>query len=236
MQLDWPPPFTLRLSSRVRSVRVQICPRRGLQVVAPPNFNPKKADSVILQHRDWIERTWMRIQPDISEPENNVLPTQLNLLAINEIWNIHYAEDSNSTPNLNSVANKYIVVRKANLTATYAHYYLKNWLLDQGQQHLLPWLKRLSELTGLKYSSAHIRNNTSRWGSCSASKRISLNCKLLFLPAHLVEHILIHELCHTVHMNHSLAFWDLVKKFNPQSALFRKQMKDTQKYMPRWLE
>jgi len=236
MQLDWPPPFTLRFSSRVRRVRVQICPRRGLEVVAPPSFNPKKADGVVLQHREWIERTWMRIQPNISQQERNVLPGELNLLAIAEVWNIHYADDSNFIPNLSSAASKNITVRKKNLNADYAHNYLKNWLLDQGQQHLLPWLKRISELTGLKYSSAHIRNNTSRWGSCSANKRISLNCKLLFLPAHLVEHILIHELCHTVHMNHSAAFWDLVTRFSPECSLLRKQMKDTQKYMPRWLE
>jgi predicted metal-dependent hydrolase len=236
MQLDWPPAFTLRFSARVRRVRVQICPRRGLQVVAPLNFNPKKADGVLLQHREWIERTWMKIRPDITQQENATLPTGLNLLAINEIWGIHYSEDSNLTLDLNPVTGRNITVRKKNLNADYAHYYLKNWLLDQGQYHLLPWLKRLSELTGLKYSSANIRNNTSRWGSCSASKRISLNCKLLFLPAHLVEHILIHELCHTVHMNHSAAFWQLVTRFSPECSLWRKQMKDTQKYMPRWLE
>lgn len=72
---------------------------------------------------------------------------------------------------------------------------------------------RLAELAvthGFKHGRVSIRNQKSRWGSCSAQNNISLNQKLYFLPDHLRDYVLIHELAHTKEKNHSQAFWGIL--------------------------
>lgn len=70
-----------------------------------------------------------------------------------------------------------------------------------------------------------IRNQRSRWGSCSSSGNVSLNWRLVLMPPDLQNHIILHELAHLVHMNHSPAFWDLLASWDPQSETNQKSLK-----------
>lgn len=111
---------------------------------------------------------------------------------------------------------------------------LSLWVKKQANIHLLELLKKLSHDIQLPYHSASIRGQRSRWGSCSSKKTINLNYKLLFLPPHLVKHILIHELCHTVHLNHSAAFWNLVATLDCDWQKHNKDIKKANVYIPSW--
>jgi len=87
-------------------------------------------------------------------------------------------------------------------------------------------LAQLAALHGFKYSTVKIRKSKTRWGSCSTKGTISLSFYLLLLPEHLIEYVLLHELCHTVHMNHSPAFWALVNQCTQnRAAEFKKEIK-----------
>ena len=71
---------------------------------------------------------------------------------------------------------------------------------------------RLSEATGLKYEKLSIRASRTKWGSCSGRNHISLSLFLMTLPEHLRDYVIVHELCHTVHHNHSPRFHALVDR------------------------
>ncbi len=71
----------------------------------------------------------------------------------------------------------------------------------------------ISQLTGLKYNRLTVRPTQTKWGSCSAQKNISLSLYLMALPRHLIDFVIVHELCHTVHFNHSAEFHSLVNSF-----------------------
>ena len=73
-------------------------------------------------------------------------------------------------------------------------------------------IARLSEATGLKYEKLSIRASHTKWGSCSGRNHISLSLFLMTLPEHLRDYVIIHELCHTVHHNHSPRFHALVDR------------------------
>ncbi|NIN12121.1 MAG: DUF45 domain-containing protein [Gemmatimonadales bacterium] len=80
-----------------------------------------------------------------------------------------------------------------------------------------------------------VRAQRTRWGSCSRRSTISLNKKLLFLPAPLVEYVMVHELCHTVHFNHSPEFWDLVRERTPEYQALEAELRTAWRYVPAWV-
>lgn len=91
--------------------------------------------------------------------------------------------------------------------------------------------KRLSELAqehNFQYNRVSIRNQKTRWGSCSSKDNISLNMKLLHLPDHLIDYILLHELVHTRVKNHSKTFWDELETVVPNARTIDKQLRDYQ--------
>ena len=85
-------------------------------------------------------------------------------------------------------------------------------LARRAKELLPPRLKLLAAEKGFVYNSCTVRNVHSRWGSCNAKKNISLSIYLAILPNELIDYVLLHELCHTVEMNHSDRFWALMDK------------------------
>jgi predicted metal-dependent hydrolase len=83
---------------------------------------------------------------------------------------------------------------------------LQHWLKLEARLHLPDWLELVAQDTGHRYRRVSVRLQRSRWGSCSSTGTISLNAKPLMLPPDAVHYVLVHELSHTVHRNHSRAF------------------------------
>ena len=77
---------------------------------------------------------------------------------------------------------------------------------------LPPRLEALAKKHGFRYSRCSVRDVQSRWGSCTSRGSINLNIRLVLLPDRLIDYVLLHELCHTVEMNHSERFWALLDK------------------------
>jgi predicted metal-dependent hydrolase len=73
-------------------------------------------------------------------------------------------------------------------------------------------VSHLASLHGFTYKGITIRKSGTRWGSCSSKKQINLSYSLMLLPEYLIDYILLHELCHTVEMNHGERFWALLDK------------------------
>ena len=113
---------------------------------------------------------------------------------------------------------------------------LRKWLAHRAQRDLGPWLKQLGFHLNLPCRHISVRGQKTIWASCSTKKDISLNFKLLFLPRPLVHYVLVHEHCHTVHMNHSKAFWSLVEEKQPDYRWRKEAIKTAWRYVPRWVE
>lgn len=83
-----------------------------------------------------------------------------------------------------------------------------NYFLKQEAKRLLPdRTKQLAQKHGFSLSAVKIQSSKSRWGSCSQRKSINLSYYLLLTPVHLIDYVILHELCHTKEMNHGVNFW-----------------------------
>jgi predicted metal-dependent hydrolase len=83
-------------------------------------------------------------------------------------------------------------------------------------------------LYNYSYKKVMIRNQKSRWGSCSRQGTLSFNYRLALIPAHLADYVIVHELCHLKQMNHSPKFWTLVEKTIPDYKARRKELRTLQ--------
>lgn len=98
---------------------------------------------------------------------------------------------------------------------------------------LLPeWVSRLAAQHGFRFSGLSVRNAVTRWGSCSGSNSISLSLHLMRLPDYLIDYIVLHELCHTVHKNHGPKFHALLNKVT--AGKHPELRKELCRYSPRW--
>ena len=88
-------------------------------------------------------------------------------------------------------------------------------LADRALQELPPIVARCAGLIGVSYGRITIRNQRSKWGSCSDQGNLNFNCLLMLCPQEVVEYIVVHELCHRKEMNHSPAFWAEVARAMP---------------------
>jgi predicted metal-dependent hydrolase len=75
------------------------------------------------------------------------------------------------------------------------------------------------------YNDVRIKNVKTRWGSCSTKGNLNFNYKIALLPPHLVDYIIVHELCHLEQMNHSVKFWSLVAKTIPDYRVRRAELR-----------
>lgn len=82
-----------------------------------------------------------------------------------------------------------------------------------------------SKIHGFRFNRVSIRNQRSRWGSCSIKGNLNFNYRILMLPQHLADYIIIHELCHLKELNHSPRFWNLVAQVMPDYLEIKKELR-----------
>lgn len=82
------------------------------------------------------------------------------------------------------------------------------------------------QFTGGNYTSITIRDQKSRWGSCSSRGTLSFNYRLVFAPPKVLDYVVVHELCHLTHMNHSKDFWNMVAQIMPEYKIYKTWLRE----------
>ena len=90
-------------------------------------------------------------------------------------------------------------------------------------------VRHFAPIVGVSYGRITIRNQRSRWASCSGKGNLNFNCLLMLTPDHVIDYVVVHELCHRLEMNHSPAFWEQVERVLPDYQKSREWLKEHEK-------
>jgi len=217
-------PYQVINSNKAKYIRIKLSRRGDLSVTLPAFTELKLAHEFVHTKTTWIEKNLSKV----STHSQDLLPERLNLMLINEVWTINYIENNKTKLTLAEdvgfelklSGEKKVLREQSQITDA-----LNQWCKRKAKTVFPKMLEGLAERHGFHYRRLSIRSQKTRWGSCSQNKNINLNAKLLFMPKHVVEYVMIHELCHTLEMNHSARFWSLVEECDPQYKTHRKALK-----------
>jgi len=230
--------YTVRVSRRARYARLKMSPHEGLVVVVPEGFDTKLVPGIVESRMEWINRVRLsfdrRRVSGVSDAGGE-LPVTIDLAGIGESWRVSYRGERRSGVSVRESGDAELVLTGAVHDQALCRAALDGWLKRRAEVKLVPQLLRLASIHGFTVSAVSVRKQRSRWGSCSSRGKVSLNLKLLFLPPLLVRYIMVHELCHTIQMNHSARYWKEVAKYDPDYAVHDREMRHAWRYIPGWV-
>lgn len=103
---------------------------------------------------------------------------------------------------------------------------VKKWYIRQAHMIFPVRVMHFLQFTGGEVKSIRIKDQKTRWGSCSSLNNLNFNWRLIMAPGEVLDYVVVHELCHLTHMNHSRDFWNMVEEIMPEYRLYRKWLKD----------
>ncbi|MES2217641.1 MAG: SprT family zinc-dependent metalloprotease [Pseudomonadota bacterium] len=234
-EIAWPPLYTIKKHARARHVKLKTTVKLGLELVVPKRFNPKEIPAILEHNKAWIIKHLAKIREQTQLLANVDMPGQINLLAFGQNWQVDYVATQSGKLRLMTRPHNELVLFGNINDKDLCKKLLTNWARSQAKKLLPLRIEQLSNFCQLPFQNVSIRNQQSRWGSCSVEKNINLNYKLIFLPPELMDYIIIHELCHTEQLNHSAKFWRLVAKFDVGWKEHCKASRNADGFIPVWL-
>jgi predicted metal-dependent hydrolase len=179
-----PVDIPVRVSRRAKKLSILVDAQRNVEIVVPPRTSQDEIDSLLFQHRAWLET-------QVSKPPKQF---HLGLQRDDVVWIGGLAL---ARPNVPSV---------------------EKWYREQARVEVERVLSHESRRLKIDYASVTIRDQRTRWGSCSKDGALSFNWRLILTPPAVLAYVVVHELCHRVHHDHSQRYWDFVAKARPTYA------------------
>jgi hypothetical protein len=225
--------WTVRVSRRARRLSVRVYPGGRVEVVVPPGASAATVQKFVGTHRQWIHRRVADLATAAAIDDSR--PASIGLPAIGRHYAVEYEHAASSAARVRVIGENVIIVSGPLHDDRAVTAALRDWLADLAREQLGNELARVAAEGGFRYARTQIRRQRTRWGSCSVSGTISLNVCLLFLRPQVVRYLLVHELCHTRHMNHSARFWSLVASLEPDYRELDRELLRGWQGVPGWM-
>ncbi len=207
--------YTL-VRSRRQTLSLQVDHTGAVTVRAPLRLAQKEIDRFFLSKQDWLSKTLARIRvaeesrPRLTVEDGACLP----FLGGSLILRLETRRDARLEGD---------VLRLPTEDSDQA---LERWLRRQAREDLAARTARFSALMGLTPSGVKITGARTRWGSCSGQNGLNFTWRLILCPPELIDYVVVHELSHIRHKDHSAAFWNTVEHVLPDCALRRRALQE----------
>lgn len=231
-QFSWAQPFSLRRSNRAKKMALCFDSVRGLEVILPRWASEKEGLAFLQSQRAWVEKhrkTHLKPSSDLIWPEQIAFPCVEKTFTVTRIPIL-----SAKCASLSESGGRVLLYGDVEDFKQSAQL-LSAWIKEQAKYHLPILFDQVASECQLSYRNVRVRYQKMRWGSCTSNKDINLNDKLILLPADTVRYVMIHELCHTVHLHHKPPFWALVEQYCPDHKKQAHVLRRADEFLPAWL-
>jgi predicted metal-dependent hydrolase len=192
------------IKSKRKTLSLSINENAELIVRAPNQISNKKIEEFIIEKSKWINKNKNLMQSRINEMNDSDYLFLGNIYPLIKVYENPNKIDFNGTEFITSIENKDKFKSS-----------LKSWYKIKFKEIAIPRLNYFSDKYNLKINQVRFKNQKTLWGSCSSKNNINLNYLLVMAPMIVIDYVIIHELVHTVHKNHSENFWNAVEAIMP---------------------
>ena len=204
--------YTIRESARARWISASVRPETGVVVTVPRSARRDEVARFVLRHRGWMLKQANRLASLASRipcrwPYGPTLP----YLGREH----HVVIEPGDSSRVEGLREGRLIVRVASPTIPAARLALKRWYMAEALRWCTVSAATLARQLGISYRRLTVRDQRTRWGSCSTSGALSFNYRLVMAPLVVLEYVVLHELCHRIELSHSRAFWRLVSAHRP---------------------
>lgn len=212
-------PIIIRRHARAKRMTMRLSPAGDeIRLTIPKRMSEKRAMGFISEQREWLERqhegklSRVPFEPKITIP---LFGLQCHLVHDASLRGAAYQEDSETKTSMLTLGGdlRYFPRR------------VEDWVRKEAKRRYSEDATRIAAAIGERPSSISIRDTSSRWGSCSRTRRISLSWRLAFAPAYVAHYVIAHEVAHLKHFDHSPAFWACVAELDPETEIAKRWLK-----------
>jgi predicted metal-dependent hydrolase len=190
--------YTLKRSSRARLVWLKINRNASLTVTVPQHYDIGHLPQFLVAKADWIIKHLNRLQLSFTSTLESGPPLTAPICYLGKPLTISDFRISNGIAESGFSKEKMVT-----------------WLKGESVRVLNARTEQIGRQIGVSINSIRVRDQRSRWGSCSCHKNLSFNWRLIMAPEPILDYVVIHELCHLKEMSHSRVFWGLVAIYCP---------------------
>ncbi|KUK79622.1 MAG: hypothetical protein XD95_0253 [Microgenomates bacterium 39_7] len=215
--------YSLRHPVRVKKVTLKVEPPDRVIVSAPKRVSKKVIEDFVTQNEGWIKKQLIKLSSQLDQVESD---TQIMIFGIK--YNKMYIAD-HLRPLGISIEEEKIIFNFPHISEINQEKIIKKelklFLKKSARTFLEKQLSQYAKLMNVKYQRLTLREQKTRWGSCSGQDRISLNWRLVHYPPEVINYVIVHELAHLVQRNHSRQFWQLVAQYDPEYSEHRSYLR-----------
>lgn len=213
--------YQVQRNSRSRNLRLRITAKAEVIVSAPPRASDRVINNFVCDHTDWILKHLAKMKAR----KVTKSPDELTVFGKTYKRVIHEKDPSRSHPVF--IQGDELHIQPVTQTAASIQKAFETFLKTTAQKYIVPRTQQLAEVMGIDYTTLTLRDQKTRWGSCSSQGGLNFNWRLVQYPTKVIDYVIIHELAHRREMNHSHRFWAIVAKYDPDYLSHRKWL---QKY------
>ena len=206
--------YLLSYSTRARRLRISVSDA-GVSLVLPLGFSARDGESFLRKNSVWVLEQLERRKKNLSGPARPLLPKDVLLLR-GKPARVEIIEEKERTTRARIIekVGHLSVYLPAGKSASAAEI-LTRWLRELARTEIEIKVGELARLMRVSPKAVTIRDQRTRWGSCSSRGTLSFNWRLIMVPPTVMEYVIIHELAHMSVPNHSADFWHLVAQYYP---------------------
>lgn len=204
-----------------KTVALSVDKNGRLIVRAPYGFPDERIDEIVKEKSSWIEKHSSAAEKRSEHRRERLSRPPEALPLFGELRAVSHAEPYGYIDG--------VIHIPGNMTLEELLPYLRRLYARIAKEYLIPKVWLAAGEMGMDISAVRINSAGTRWGSCSARKSVNLSWKLIAADPELIDYVIVHELCHTVHMDHSDAFWELVARFIPDHKERRDRLAEMQR-------
>lgn len=210
-------PYRLRRSNRARRIRIRFMPQSGFEIVFPKEQTKSDAMAFFQQNQAWVLKTWVEAQAKrIMAVREQRFVDGAEWLYLGDKITLKLQEDGEAARfSLRDSRLEIVLPQQLHDDQSLLRDIVEAFYRLQAKRYLPPRTRQLAQLHGFSFNQLRIKNQKTRWGSCSAKRNINLNLRLMMAPCAAIDYVIIHELCHLRELNHSPAFWAIVESYCP---------------------